>query len=97
MVCDEESSHHGNRIGCIVLLNNDRMTDVAIDYDLIKQWLRRGEIKELAELHGISTAAAYSILKGGQKNFDFVFDCYEKALERAMKVKAFNEKLTSAL
>lgn len=66
-----------------------------INFDLIKQFLNRGEIAELAEVHGISKQAAYKIMKGSTKNFAFVERCYEKALERANKIKAFNEKLLS--
>lgn len=65
------------------------------DFKLIKKNLRYGEIKTLAEAHKISKSAAYKILNGETKNFEFLKACYEKAIERAMMVKAFNEKLQS--
>lgn len=71
------------------------MTSVTIDYKLIKEFLSRGEIAELATEYGISKQAAYRIMNGSTKNFEFVEKCYDRAVERAAKIKAFNEKLQS--
>jgi hypothetical protein len=66
---------------------------VAIDYQAIKKFLRRGDIQTLAEKFGISQSAAYKIMNGRTKNFDFIEAAYKKAIERASIIKAFNEKL----
>jgi predicted DNA-binding protein YlxM (UPF0122 family) len=71
-------------------------SDISIDFDLISQWLQRGEIAETAELFGISRTTAYKTLKNKNpriRNYDFVVALYEKALERKMTIKAYNEKL----
>lgn len=70
-------------------------SDIAIDYNLIKTWLGRGEIQQLAEEFQISRNAAYKILKGQFKNFAFVEACYTRAIENATKMKTLNEKLAS--
>jgi hypothetical protein len=72
------------------------MTPSPIDYQLIKRFLDRGEIAEMAAEYGISKQAAYRIMNGTtQKNFEFLDKCYQRAVERANKIKAYNETLQS--
>lgn len=71
------------------------MIDTDINYNLIKKWLKQGDIALLAEKHGISRSAAYKILSGKTKNFEFLESVYQTVIERAMIFKASNEKLQS--
>jgi len=75
-------------------------TDDIYNYEFIKRWLHRGEIKKLAEENRIDQDAAYKILNGMIKNFPFVEKCYERAKERAVKhlrmkeeIKALEQKI----
>jgi predicted transcriptional regulator len=71
------------------------MIETEINYKLLKKWLRQGDIMLLAEKHGISRSAAYKILNGKTKNFEFLQAVYQTAIERAQIFKTSNEKLQS--
>jgi hypothetical protein len=63
-----------------------------IDYDWIKQYLHRGEIKELAKKAGLSPDHGYKILNKKSRNISFVESCYERAIERATRFVQFEEQ-----
>lgn len=69
------------------------LIDASIDYEAIKMWLSWGEIVALARKNKISKSSAYKILKGEQKNFDFLEVCMEAAIQNASKFKKLNERL----
>ena len=60
-----------------------RLESIKDDLKEIKQWLIRGEIKEVADECGISVKYAYHILAGRGNNPRFL----NKARERAIKNK----------
>lgn len=68
------------------------MDTVEIDYDWIKQYLHRGEIKKLAKEHGLSPDHGYKILNRQANNLSFVEICYKRALERATRFVQFEEQ-----
>jgi hypothetical protein len=70
--------------------------DTSIDYEAIKKWLSWGEIVSLARKNKVSRSSAYKILKGEQKNFDFLEICMQAAIINAAKFSHLSEKLQAA-
>ena len=68
-------------------------TTAEVDFELLKRWLKHGDIRELAEINLISKSLAYKILKGESKNFRFL----QAALERAVENKAKVDRLLAQL
>jgi predicted transcriptional regulator len=71
-------------------LDNDIEADDL--HDFIKEYLERGEIKEIAEESGLTADAAYKILGKRTKNHGFVRKCYERAMQRAREILAMKEQ-----
>ena len=75
--------------------NLSELDPLRLSHTVIKKWLRRGELKTLAKKHKISASAGYKALTGDTKNFEFLKECYQIALDRALTFKRMNEKLQS--
>ena len=67
--------------------------DPSIDFGMIKQWLSWGEIVTLARKNKLSKSSAYKILRGKQKNFDFLELCMEEAIRNKAKFSKLNDRL----
>ena len=75
------------------MATHSSIINTQIDYKAIKNWLAYGELKDLALKSRISYSSAQKILKGEQKNFDFLEACMEKAIKNASRFKALQDRL----
>jgi len=73
--------------------NKNQMND--IDLTELKRWLKHGDIVELAVMFGMHRNAAYRILSGSNKNFDFLEAALEKAIANKRKVHLLNQRLNA--
>lgn len=57
-----------------------------IDFKVIKRWLGRGGLKQLAEEEGINYTYASNILNGREMNLKFLEKAVQRALDRKERV-----------
>ena len=67
-----------------------------LDYDLIKQWLQPGELREIADEFGLTTDAAHKILnrrnKKRFKTLSFIKRCHQRAVQHINEHLAMKEQ-----
>jgi hypothetical protein len=67
-----------------------------IDLSFVKEWLQKGDIKEIAEESGYAPQYAYDILGGRKgrknKNLPLLQKLYKKAFENANQFLAMREQ-----
>jgi len=73
--------------------NKNQVND--IDLNELKRWLRHGDIVDLAKRKKITRSAAYAILSGVNKNFDFLEAAMNKAIDNKRKVHLLNQRLNA--
>ena len=64
-----------------------------VDLTELKRWLRHGDIVDLAKRKKITRSAAYAILSGVNKNFDFLEAALQKSIDNKRKIHLLNQRL----